>query len=148
MVGGRVSHPCWPSASAQVKAFVDKNVLVRHLTGDPPDQAGAATRFLQVAEKLYLPDLVLAEVIYVLESYYRVERAEVATFARAVVAFPSIVVIDDALLFRAIELYDVERLDFAEAYLVACAEISEVNAIATFDRSVDRVPTVTRIEPR
>lgn len=130
-----------------MKAFVDTNVLVRHLTGDPPDQAAAATRLLHEAEELYLTDLVLAEVIYVLESYYRVERAEVATFARAIVAFRSIVVIDDALLLRAIELYDVERLDFAEAYHVACAEASEVGAIATFDRSVDRVPTITRIEP-
>ena len=48
-------------------AFVDTNVLVRHLTGDPPAQAARATRYLQDADELLLPDLILAEVAYVLE---------------------------------------------------------------------------------
>ena len=130
-----------------MRAFVDTNVIVRHLTGDPPDQAAAATAFLRDADQLYLADLVLAEIVYVLESFYKVKRELVAELARAVLAFPAVVVVDDALLLRAVELYEVERLDFAEAYLVACAERSGVNAIATFDRSVDRVGTVTRIEP-
>lgn len=37
---------------AAVTAFVDTNVLVRHLTGDPPAQAARATRYLQRAETL------------------------------------------------------------------------------------------------
>jgi predicted nucleic-acid-binding protein len=130
-----------------LRAFVDTNVLVRHLTGDPPDQAAAATAFLQNAKHLYLTDLVLAEVVYVLESFYKVKREIVAEFARAILAFPAVAVADGALLLRAVEVYEVERLDFAEAYLVACAEVSGVNAIATFDRTVDRVGTVSRIEP-
>ena len=130
-----------------MRAFVDTNVLVRHLTGDPPGQAAAATAFLRGAEQLYLADLVLAEVVYVLESFYKVKREVVAELARAVLAFPPIVVVDEPLLLRAVEVYEVERLDFAEAYLIACAEVSGVNAIASFDRSVDRVGTVTRIEP-
>jgi hypothetical protein len=32
-------------------------------------------------------------------------------------------------------------------YLVACAESSGVNRIASFDRSIDRVGTIERIEP-
>jgi predicted nucleic acid-binding protein len=53
-----------------VTAFVDTNVLVRHLTGDPPELAGRATRYLAAADELLLPDLILAEVAYVLESFY------------------------------------------------------------------------------
>ncbi|MCZ7535045.1 MAG: hypothetical protein M5T61_03230 [Acidimicrobiia bacterium] len=44
-------------------------------------------------------------------------------------------------------MYEVERLDFADAYLVASAERSGVDAVASFDRSIDRVTTVRRIEP-
>ena len=84
---------------------------------------------------------------YVLDSFYDVERARVAELVRAVIAFPAIVVVDAALLLRAIEVYEVNRLDFAEAYLVASAEASGVGAIASFDRSIDKVPTVQRIEP-
>ncbi len=130
-----------------MKAFVDTNVLVRHLTGDPPDQAAAATAFLAAAEELYLADLVLAEVVYVLESYYKVSRKRVAELARAIVGFPATVVVDEMLLLRALEVYEIDRLDFAEAYLVATAESAGVATIASFDRSVDRVGTLARIEP-
>jgi hypothetical protein len=41
-----------------------------------------------------------------------------------VVTFPAVAVEDPALLLRAIEVYELDRLDFAEAYLVACAERS------------------------
>jgi len=130
-----------------VTGFIDTNVLIRHLTGDPPELAAAATRFLAEAEDLLLPDLILAEVAYVLESFYETPRAQVATTLRAVLAFPAIRVLDADLLQRAVEVYEVHRLDFADAYLVASAERTGVGIIASFDRSIDRVTTVRREEP-
>jgi predicted nucleic acid-binding protein len=132
---------------ARVSAFVDTNVLIRHLTGDPPAQARRATTFLEQADELLLPDLIVAEVVYVLESFYEVDRTRVAELVRAIVGFPAMVLIDEPVLLRALEVYEVNRLDFADAYLVATAEASGVGVIASFDRSIDRVPTVTRIEP-
>jgi predicted nucleic-acid-binding protein len=130
-----------------LSAFLDTNVLIRHLTGDPPAQARRATALLKRAEELLLADLIVAEVVYVLESFYEVERERVAELVRAIVGFPAIVVVDEPLLLRALELYEVERLDFAEAYLVASAEASGVGAIASFDRDIDRVATVRRLAP-
>ena len=66
-----------------MKAFLDTNVLIRHLTGDPPDMAERATAALSSAEQLLLTDLVLAECVYVLESFYEVERTQVAELMRA-----------------------------------------------------------------
>lgn len=129
-------------------AFIDTNVLVRHLTGDPPDQAERATRYLAAAEELLLPDLILAEIAYVLESYYEVARSDVARTLRAVIGYPAIRVVDEDLLLRAIEIYEIDRLDFADAYLVASAESTGVGVAASFDRSIDRVGTVQRDEPR
>jgi predicted nucleic acid-binding protein len=130
-----------------VTAFVDTNVLVRHLTGDPPAQAARATQYLQRADDLLLPDLILAEVAYVLESFYETPRAQVAETLRAVVAFPAIRVLDDELLLRTIEIYDGHRLDLADAYLVASAERTGVEEVVSFDRAIDRVGTVRRVEP-
>lgn len=130
-----------------MSAFLDTNVLIRHLTGDPPAQARRATAFLERADELLLPDLVVAEVVYVLESFYEVDRQRVAELGLAIVCFPAVVVVDEPLLLRALEIYEVERLDFAEAYLVANAEASGVTTIASFDRTIDRLTTVRRIEP-
>ena len=130
-----------------MSAFIDTNVLVRHLTGDPEDLAARATAYLGSAEELFLTDLVAAETVYVLESFYDSPRDEVANALRSLVAFDSIVCVDPALLLRSIEVYETDRVDFAEAYLVACAESTGVGKVASFDRSIDRVDTIERIEP-
>lgn len=109
--------------------------------------AARATEALARAERLLLTDLVLAECVYVLESFYEVERVRVAELMRSVVALPSIQAIDPAALLRALEVYERDRLDFAEAYLVAQAEATGVREILSFDRTVDRVATVRRLEP-
>lgn len=130
-----------------MSTFLDTNVLIRHLTGDPPRHSRRATAFLERADELLVADLIVAEVVYVLESFYEVKRQRVAELVRAIIGFPAIVVVDEPLLLRALEVYEVERIDFAEAYLIASAEASGVETIASFDRSIDRVTTVRRIEP-
>ena len=130
-----------------MSTFVDTNVLVRHFTGDPPEMAAAATRFLAEADDLLVVDLVIAEVVYVLESFYRVERARVAELIRSIVAFDAIRVLDEGLILRAIEIYEVHRLDYAEAYLCGCAEHATGSSVASFDRSIDRMATIIRVEP-
>lgn len=132
-----------------MSAFIDTNVIVRHLTGDPPDLAERATRFLVAAgaRELRLADLVLAEVVYILESFYKVPRVQVAEYARAIVAFPAIRVDDPAMLLRALEVYEKDRLDFADAYLVALAERTGVGVVASFDKAIDRVETIERLAP-
>ena len=84
-----------------MSAFVDTNVLIRHLTGDPPRQAARATRFLAEADELLLADLIVAETVYVLESFYEVGRARVAELVRAIIAFEAVRVVDEELLLRA-----------------------------------------------
>ncbi len=109
--------------------------------------ARRATATLASGERLLLADLVLAECVYVLESFYEVPRERVAQLMRAAIALPSIETIDPIPLLRALEIYERDRLDFAEAYLIAQAESTGVNAIVSFDRSIDRVGSVTRREP-
>jgi predicted nucleic acid-binding protein len=130
-----------------LSAFVDTNILVRHLTGDPPDMAQRATSYLASERHLLLADLIVAETVDVLESFYEAPRSGVAEAIRSLIAFDSVVCVDPALLLRAVEVYETDRLDFAEAYLVACAETTEVGRVASFDQAIDRVDTVERVEP-
>jgi len=109
--------------------------------------AKRATAFLGSTDELLLVDLILAEVVYALESYYEVPRQTVAALARSILAFEAIRTIDPALLLRTIEVYEVHRIDFADAYLVASAEAAGVTEIVSFDRSISRVTSINRIEP-
>jgi predicted nucleic-acid-binding protein len=109
--------------------------------------ARRATALLASGERVLLADLILAECVYVLESFYEVPRDRVAELMRAAIALPTIDTVDPTSLLRALEVYEVERLDFAEAYLVAQAEATDVGTIVSFDRSIDRVDSVVRREP-
>ncbi len=144
---GAAPHAQRARRAPALTAFVDTNVLIRHLTGDPPGLAARASGALAGAERLLLTDLVLAECVYVLESYYEVKRANVAELMRSAIALPTIQTIDPAVLLRALEVYEFDRVDFAEAYLVAQAEATGVNEVLSFDRSIDKIETVTRREP-
>lgn len=144
---GAPQHAPGPSRGASVTAFVDTNVLIRHLTADPPEMAARPTAFLAGADEWLLPDLIVAEVVYVLESYHEVPTKEVARLVRSVIAFPPIRTLDPALLLRSLEVYEIHRIDFAEAYLIASAEATGIRDIISFDRSVERVASANRIEP-
>jgi len=130
-----------------VSAFVDTNVLVRHLIGEPPKMAARATAYLQSESEILVADLIVAETIYVLESFYEVARPEISEAMRALIVMESVSVVDEPLLLRAVEIYEYDRLDFAEAYLIASAESTGVMQVASFDRSIDHVKSITRVEP-
>ncbi|MGH2912818.1 MAG: PIN domain-containing protein [Solirubrobacteraceae bacterium] len=118
--------------------------------------AKRATAILAANGQLLLADLVLAECVYVLESFYEVDRVRVAELMRAAIALPSVAVLDARLLLRSLEIYEIDRLDFAEAYLVACAEATGVGAVPVLrprdrprrdrraHRALTRDPSVTR----
>jgi predicted nucleic acid-binding protein len=133
--------------ASPLTAFLDTNVLIRHLTGDPPAAGRRATKLLASGERLLLTDLVFAECVYVLESFYEVGRTRVAELMRSALGLASIATVDTATLARALEVYEVERIDFAEAYLVALAEATGVGEVVSFDRSLDRVGSIIRREP-
>jgi predicted nucleic acid-binding protein len=59
-----------------VSAFLDTSVVVRYLTGDPPDLAERAAAVIDRDEPLHLTDVVVAETFYVLTSVYGVPRRE------------------------------------------------------------------------
>ncbi|MGZ5312377.1 MAG: PIN domain-containing protein [Solirubrobacterales bacterium] len=128
-------------------AFVDTNVLIRHLTGDPPALAARASALLRAGRPLLLTDLVFAECIYVLESFYEVERGRAAELMRAAIALPAVRALQPDILLAALEIHERDGLAFVDAHLAALAQATGVGDIVSFDRGLDRVAGIRRIEP-
>lgn len=117
--------------------LVDTNVLVRHFSGSPPNQAAEATALLASAApgELRLTHVHVAEMVWVLQSsIYRADRATIAAVLEAVVAFPAIEVADGSLIQDAIGLFSQRGMDWADAYLVATARAAGVTEVVSFDR--------------
>jgi predicted nucleic-acid-binding protein len=140
---GAASNSTEAEHGAGVTTFLDTNILARHLTGDPPALVARATRYLHEAPELLLPDLILAEVVYVLESFYEVPRERVAAVARSILAFDAITVVDRDLLLRTLELYEVERLWTSPTPTWWPVPRS----LASFEEASGGCPPSSRVEP-
>jgi len=130
-----------------VKTLLDTDVIVRHLTQDPPELGQAATRFLSRQTDLVLTDVTAAETVHVLESYYRCSRQTIAVAFWALLAMRNITAENEAILLRCLDLYVMEKMDYSEAYLVAYAENRGIAAVASFDKKLDEYPEIERKDP-
>ena len=132
------------------KYLLDTNVLLRFLLDDHPEPSVAAARLFQQAadEKclLILTDLGIAEAVWVLTSYYKIERQKVADslaklLLKAGVQCPSLEPVLDALArFKA------TNCDFFDCYLAAQAASSGV-AIASFDSDLRKFEDASLWDP-
>jgi predicted nucleic acid-binding protein len=95
---------------------------------------------------LIVPDIVVAEVAYVLVSS-GIETPRAAELIDRLLDLPGIGVVDEVLLRDAVMLWSRGRLDFADAYLAALTRRISDSSVLSFDRDFDRVESVTRLDP-
>ena len=128
------------------KYLLDTNILLRFLLADHDELSPKAARLFQRAADrewlLILTDLGIAEAVWVLTSYYKLERKPVAEslaklLVRAGVHCPDLDPVLDALArFKA------TNCDFYDCYLAAQAVASGVG-IASFDKDFSKFKDVT-----
>jgi predicted nucleic acid-binding protein len=133
------------------KALIDSNVILRYLTKDPPKMAEAALRTLDDAQNgkisLLLTPLTVAEIVWVLESFYGHTKAKISEIMGQFLFCEGLEVEDLDLIIEALTLYQGKNLDFADAFLAAISLRRGPQAIYSFDRDFDRVPGIKRLEP-
>lgn len=125
-------------------AYVDTNVLIRHITGDDAALSAQAAGILHGERKLILTATVFLETAHVLKSTYRFPRAAIIEALTGVLDLPAIVG-DLDVLTTALEHHIRHRIGLPDAVLAARALRDGPPVIASFDRELDRVPGVTRV---
>jgi predicted nucleic acid-binding protein len=120
------------------RIFVDTNLFLRYLTNDVAEQADVFEQILRQAAAgdltLVTNNLVIAEIVWTLESYYHVSPSEVQDKILAILNTPGLEVVDGELVLQAV-LWHVEKsVDFIDAFNVAWMIAQEVKTIITFDR--------------
>lgn len=120
------------------RAVIDTNILVRYLTNDDPSKAKAVDSLLNKALKgelkILIPSIVIAELVWVLESFYEMRANEIAELMEAVVNTPGVEVTDKSIIIFALKLYRAKNMDFIDAWIIEFAKNSDVNTIYTFDK--------------
>ncbi len=120
------------------KVFVDANVFLRHLLQDIPGQAAEAETLFNdaVTGKVFLhtSDLVIAELVWTLESFYKRTKREIADFLEALIATNNFHFDNRDVLERAIRDYASLNVDFIDAHSAAYAREKGISLVKTFDK--------------
>lgn len=118
-------------------AFADTNLFLRFFTDDVPKQADAVERLLQQAKKgkvtLLANELVIAEVVWVLESSYQLDRETIRKCVVGVLNTPGVKVTSSDLIIQAIDIYVAKNIDFIDAYNTCWMKANSIKVAYTFD---------------
>lgn len=129
--------------------WVDANVLLRFVTREPDDLFQRALRLVEQAEQgevtLRLSPLVVAEIVWVLRSFYRYSRTEIAEVLVPLVTAQGITLQDEDLVVAALNSMARANVDFLDAFLAETVR-REGGAVASFDRDFRRLG-VPWVEP-
>jgi predicted nucleic-acid-binding protein len=123
---------------------LDTNVLCRLAVGDDPDQAQRAADLLDRAaaanERLFVPDIVLCELAWVLQGPYAFTRADVVATIGTFLEVEELAFRDPASVTRALAAHARGAGDFADHLIAATALAAGCDAVATFDKALHGQP--------
>ena len=119
------------------RTFADTNVFLRYLTNDVPAQADAVEALLERAGRgelvLVSNALVMAEIVWTLESFYQLSRAAIEEKVLAVLNTPGVDIIDGELVLQAVVQYVQKNVDFIDAYNALWMHQHGLTTAYTFD---------------
>ena len=115
--------------------IVDANIVLRYLLNDTKDLADKATEILE-NNVVFIPNEVMAEIVYVLEKVYKVERKDIYSSLIELLEYKNIEVSDFSLINEALVVYSERKLDFVDTLLYAYNKIGE-HEIYTFDKKLN-----------
>ena len=130
--------------------FVDTNVFLRFFVGDVEAHYEKARALFEKAEagkiKLETSELVIAEIVWVLESFYGFSKKEITDVLATLIASRNLKIANSARISDAVHLYSSGNMDFIDAYNIAYMKSKDCTRAATFDsKHYKKVEGITTI---
>ena len=118
---------------------LDTNVLLRFILRDDAKQAKQADEFVErwctAASPCRINRLVLAELVWVLESAYRYARDDVAAVLDQLLLTAAFDIEDRDFARAALQAYRLTTVDFSDALIAKCNRQAGCDRTGTFDRA-------------
>jgi predicted nucleic-acid-binding protein len=130
------------------RRLVDTNLIVRYLVQDHAKHAQAAGKLFDACDRgdlviVVLP-IVLAESVFVLESFYGHSRADIASALGRLISSPGIEISEVTVHLDALNRYKGTKTHFVECLIAATAVAKKV-PVSTFDQDLRKFVDV-RVE--
>ena len=118
---------------------IDTNLLVRYIAQDNATQSALATKLLEQECSPSTPGfvglVVLLELVWVSESCYGANRAEIADIVRRILSIRQLVVQDAETAWKALRLFESSKADFADCLVERTAAAAGCSTVMTFDKA-------------
>lgn len=118
-------------------ALVDTNIVLRYILRDNKELARNAKVIIENKE-VEIPFEVIAEIVYVLEKVYSVERNEIYESVLLVSGYSNVIVTDYTVLEYALKEYKDANIDFVDALLLGYNKIRK-KEVHTFDKKLNKL---------
>ena len=119
-------------------AWLDTNVILRFLLKEDPQLFQAVEPLFLQAEQgdleIYIHPIIIAEIIWTLESYYEYSKEKIAEVMIQLVEAKGVVVPDKEIIVRALQDYKEKNVDFIDSYLVQYANKKGPLTVYTLDK--------------
>ena len=117
--------------------LIDTNLIVRYLVQDHDKHARAASRLFDACDRgevsiVVLP-VVLAECVFVLESFYRHSRTDIATALARLISSPGVEISEAMVHVDALNRYKATTAHFVDC-LIAAVAVAKNLPVSTFDQ--------------
>lgn len=126
----------------------DTNLLLRLLLDDSAHQARQAEEILRrtaaSGEQVLLPDIVLCELEWVLESVYGFPRTDIAQTLERLLAADEFTFLDRSAVGAALQRYTGGKADFSDYLIGESASAAGAATTYAFDRELARSPGFSR----
>jgi predicted nucleic-acid-binding protein len=118
--------------------LIDANYILRYLLRDHESQFLIVKEIIENKD-ISLFDFIIAEVVYVLEKVYGVNREEIKSVLEDLLMYKNISVSDKAVLVNSFKLYADNAIDFADALLISYYKSDADNQLFTFDKKILKI---------
>lgn len=129
---------------------IDANVILRYLTNDVPDQAKQAEELLKRVEAgtedVFLPDIILADIIWILDGYYKQTREDIREWITTILSLQGLTFSDKDMALNALDIYVDNKIDWSDAFTASQMLQRGITEIYSFDKHFNRIEGIAKIE--
>ena len=131
--------------------FVDTNIFIRYLTKDDPSKYEKCRElFKKTIEgeiEIATSELVIAELIWTLLSYYKVPKADVIQKVSIIIGTENLFIPGKDIIADALVLYARKNIDYIDAYNAVFMKNQGLQEIYSYDEDFDTIETLQRTTP-
>ncbi|OEG63616.1 putative nucleic-acid-binding protein [Halanaerobium saccharolyticum] len=116
--------------------IIDANVILRYFMNDSKDMSKKAAQIIE-SENILLLSEVIAEVVYVLEGVYNLDKNKISNTILELIDYDNINIKEEELIINSLKKYKEVNLDFVDCILYSYNQIKKFD-VFSFDKKLNR----------